>query len=397
MVGGLYLDYASITYYDGAMLLVGLAFVVTAGGIPSDALPALTWTFVSCALVLIAWLYGPFIFNPYQFEFRYFLEDARALCAFFLENNGSNWLEWYSRTQLKAGHGLQKTVVDITFFGFVFVVAAWYVTVTVKVELLASLFSEYEGYVLLYLFLLLPPVFASFGFCLCVVVLETIGGCSSSVRRTVEARVQGWQRRRRDAAAGGDKTEDPEVAEPSKRAEDFTAAAPAPARKQTSGMAERMRGLFGCSLGVPLPITAILVICMDAVEMFFALRDVYNVGLKNALLAGVVLKLTLLSAAVIFGEGVLRSEAFARVSAWSAPLALPLETWVRAHRMARDIFTSMLIFLPLGPFVAINSLNESLCPGCNLHKLCLYRDQGHVQRRVLCADQPVQEPAAHGA
>ncbi|CAK0886246.1 unnamed protein product [Prorocentrum cordatum] len=214
-VGGLYLDYAAIAYYDGAMLLVGLAFVVAAGGIPSEGLSALAWAFVSCALVLISWLYGPFIFNPYQFEFRHFQEDARALCAFFLENNGNNWLDWYSRTQLKAGHGLQKTLLDITFFGFVFAVAAWYVTVTVKVELLASLFSEYDGYAKLYLSLLLPPVFASFALCLCVVALETLGGCSSSVRRSVEARVQGWQRRRRGAAAGGEKS--PETPEPSRR------------------------------------------------------------------------------------------------------------------------------------------------------------------------------------
>jgi hypothetical protein len=392
-VGGLYLDYASITYYDGAMLLVGLAFVVAAGGIPSDGLSSLAWTFVSCALVLIAWLYGPFIFNPYQFEFRHFREDARALCAFFLENNGNNWLEWYSRTQLKSGHGLQKTLVDITFFGFIFVVAAWYVTVTVKVELLVSLFSAYEGYALLYLFLLLPPVFASFGFCMCVVVLEMVGGCSSSVRRTVEARVQGWQRRRREAAGSGEKIEDPEAAEPSKRAEDFTAAAPAPARMKTSELAERMQDRLGCALGVPLPITALLVICMDAAELLFALRDVYYVGWTNALLAGVVLKLTLLSAAIIFGEGVLRSETFARVSAWWAPLAMPLETWVRAHRMARDIFTSALIFLPLSLFVVLNSLNESLCPSCNLHQLCLYRDPGHAARKEheWCVDRAEQE------
>jgi len=396
-VGGLYLDYAAIAYYDGAMLLVGLAFVVAAGGIPSEGLSALAWAFVSCALVLISWLYGPFIFNPYQFEFRHFQEDARALCAFFLENNGNNWLDWYSRTQLKAGHGLQKTLLDITFFGFVFAVAAWYVTVTVKVELLASLFSEYDGYAKLYLSLLLPPVFASFALCLCVVALETLGGCSSSVRRSVEARVQGWQRRRRGAAAGGEKS--PETPEPSRRAEDFAAAAPAPRRQRSGPVSERVQGLFGCTLGVPLPATALLVVGADAAELFFALRDVYYVGWTNALLAGVVLKLTLLSAAIIFGEGVLRSEAFARVSACWAPLAMPLEAWVRAHRMARDMFTAALIFLPLSLFVMLNSLNECLCPSCNLHQLCLYRDPGHAARREheWCTDQAEQEPAPAGA
>jgi len=395
-VGGLYLDYASITYYDGAMLLVGLGFVVAAGGTPSDALPALTWTFVSCALVLVAWLYGPFIFNPYQFEYKHFREDARALCAFFLENNGHNWLEWYNRAQLKPGHALQKSVVDIAFFGFIFVVAAWYVTVTVKVELLVSLFSEYVGYELLYATALLPPVFLSFGFCLCVVALETVSGCSSSVRRSVEARVQSLQRRRRQAA--GD-VGDPEAGEPSRRAEDFAASAPAPSRVNTSALGERVQGLCGLSLGLPLPATALLVVAMDAAELGLALREIYFVGWSNALLAGVVLKLTLLSATIIFGEGVLRSDSFAWLRTCWAPLAMPLETWVRAHRMARDMFTAALIFLPLSLFVMLNSLNECLCPSCNLHQLCLYRDPGHAARREheWCTDQAEQEPAPAGA
>ncbi|CAK0886247.1 unnamed protein product [Prorocentrum cordatum] len=78
---------------------------------------------------------------------------------------------------------------------------------------------------------------------------------------------------------------------------------------------------------------------------------------------------------------------------------MPLEAWVRAHRMARDMFTAALIFLPLSLFVMLNSLNECLCPSCNLHQLCLYRDPGHAARREheWCTDQAEQEPAPAGA
>jgi len=260
--------------------------------------------------------------------------------------------------------------------------------------LLVSLFLENQGLELLYALLLLPPVFASFGFCLLVVLLETLSGCSSSVRRSVEARIQKTKARREEAASA-----DPETgAVRARTAEDFRASAPAPSRMPTSALGDKVRGLFGCSLGVSLPATSLLVVCIDAAEMAFTLKDIYVLGWTNMLLSGVMLKLTLMSAAIMLGEGVLRSSTFAKVSAcWALP-TMPLETWVRAHRMARDIFVSLLIFLPLTLFVALNSLNESLCPSCNVHQLCLYRDPGHVARKEqdLCVDLTEDEarPAA---
>lgn len=92
------------------------------------------------------------------------------------------------------------------------------------------------------------------------------------------------------------------------------------------------------------------------------------------MLAGVVLKWGLLSLALLLGESLLRSTCFKRIGA----LGLPLQLWVRAHRMARDILTSTLIFLALAPCVLLNGLNELSCPGCSVHHLLLYRDPGHL-------------------
>lgn len=84
-VGGLYLDYAAISYYDGATLLAGAATVYLSGALMnsspgSDA----TWIWLSLGLTVSSWLFAPFIFNPYQFDAGHFCEDARCLLAFFL-------------------------------------------------------------------------------------------------------------------------------------------------------------------------------------------------------------------------------------------------------------------------------------------------------------------------
>merc|ERR1719491_2869845 len=48
-VGGLYLDYAAITYYDGVKLGCGVALVVVAGGVSQAGSSGamLTWVFIS--------------------------------------------------------------------------------------------------------------------------------------------------------------------------------------------------------------------------------------------------------------------------------------------------------------------------------------------------------------
>merc|ERR1712039_293990 len=67
----------------------------------------------------------------------------------------------------------------------------------------------------------------------------------------------------------------------------------------------------------------------------------------------------------------------------------PVLLWVHAHRMARDILTSLLILLPMLPLVILNSLNDYLCPSCNICLLLIYRDPGHLNRKeVTILDVP---------
>merc|ERR1712228_711119 len=99
-----------------------------------------------------------------------------------------------------------------------------------------------------------------------------------------------------------------------------------------------------------------MVMALDLAEAAITLRDLAWVGWSNALIAGLILKWSLLMMCVALGEGILRSQFFACAGC----CGLPVQLWVRAHRMARDILTSSLIFIVLAPIVLLNKLNEFL-------------------------------------
>merc|ERR1712151_424580 len=90
---GLYLDYAAISYYDGTRLLIGAILVRVLGGV-SSSLGRLAYmlipAWISIGLVLASWLFGPFIFNPHQFQYSQFCLDIKGWCTFFFHDNGEN-------------------------------------------------------------------------------------------------------------------------------------------------------------------------------------------------------------------------------------------------------------------------------------------------------------------
>ena len=76
---GLYLDYAKIVYYDGLMLLGGTLLVVYEGGI---SVAGVSRIFLCLGLTIVAWLWGPFIFNPYQFNRHRYQQDLKGWATF---------------------------------------------------------------------------------------------------------------------------------------------------------------------------------------------------------------------------------------------------------------------------------------------------------------------------
>lgn len=131
-----------------------------------------------------------------------------------------------------------------------------------------------------------------------------------------------------------------------------------------------------CEFGIPLTFSAWTVSCLDLAEAVYAIYVFIVIGWRNAFVAGFILKWGLLIMCIFFGEGMLR----ARCCNLLGCCGLPLQLWVRAHRMSRDIMVSSIIFSVMVPFVVLNSINDYLCPGCSAHQLLIYRDPGHLAR-----------------
>ncbi|CAE8697969.1 unnamed protein product [Polarella glacialis] len=428
-VGGLYLDYAAIAYYDGATLLTGTVLICVAGGVSGagQAAGQLWWIFISLGLCIVSWLYAPFIFNPYQFELLHFREDLRCVTAFFLEDSGRHWVEWYDRTQLKVGNALHRSMINISFFVSVFFLAAWYATVNTKIEALSTAYSGAVSAKPLHFQLLVPPVACSLVYCVLAVIFESLMGWSSIVRRRLRRPRRSKAKTFRfgsmatmgrfgsmatagqlpaassdeeaqaapapnvaegaaaEAHAGAHETPSwwpfgsavdvapPQISEvdseededdaveqdaPHAVAEDHTVL-PVPAFAGLKSMKPPNAGLAGGR-------NQFLVVAVDLSEAAYCLYIFYKLGWRTAYLSGFILKWATL---------------MMRRDAQISLLRRPGQLWVRAHRMARDIACSSLIFWVMAPFVLLNSLNEYLCPGCSAHMLLVYRDPGHLARK----------------
>lgn len=339
-VGGLYLDYASIAYYDGATLLVGCILVVLAGGMSDVAehIGTLTWIWVSLALIIASWLCAPFLFNPYQFERQYFFDDLRCWLAFFTEKGGQHWVQWYDK-KLSKPCGSGRSFFDIAALLVCVFSLTWYSVLSLKINALTTLYSElyfstqvFGPVSALHLIVLVPPALGSFAYSVLVSCMECCCQCLCSCRGNSE----------------------------SQSVED---------RSQVAG--EK-----GCKSNFPLALSAVCVLALDFGEAWLALIEFYFVGWKRATITGLVLKFALLSACVHLGEAGLCSDNKQRLGCiWR-----PFELWVHAHRMGRDILTSSLILCVLCPLVLLNTLNDCFCRGCSVHQLLIYRNTGHQAR-----------------
>lgn len=332
---GLYHDYSVIAHHDGAMLLVGLLLVVLAGGSPGASL-SLVSIFCCSALVIVSWLWAPYVFNPYQFKFKDTRKDMGVLQEFFCRCGGIDWLEWYWTGRVKTGQRLFNLIWDVGFILFAISIAAWYMAITVKVSMLNSLFADRLEF--MYMIALLPPVILSFAFCLVATVFHKYRARARR-RATTEGRtslLSNWP--------------DPEYLTK-------------PAMVNSGFLSD-----------VPLAVLAVGVVLLDCLQSFLSL--VYLAGWLKALLAGAVLKLTLLSTMTLVGEGTLRSPAFRK---WPEILQITLEAWVCAHRMAKDALTSLLIIVPLCCLAKLGDVFNRSCEPTgywNLHHWLLYRAPG---------------------
>mmetsp|Transcript_29908 Transcript_29908/g.56004 ORF Transcript_29908/g.56004 Transcript_29908/m.56004 type:complete len:969 (-) Transcript_29908:225-3131(-) len=336
-VGGLYLDYATVAYYDG-MTLLGGAVAVAFFNMELNVEMNLLMLWISIGVVITSWLFAPFLYNPHQFLLRSFCDDLWSWLAFFGDAGGPNWTEWYETTQLKLMSG-RRFNFDSMMIVTCFILLTWWELVVSKAEALAAIYTESESISKLKIFALLPPLGASLLFCMLTSVGSICAACFENV----------WHR-----CCRADKTPAPADIE-----------CPAPATHDDAHPREKLRRC-------PLILLALGCILLDVGEATYGLYDFHQAGWHKAFIAGFVMKYLWVLMCVSVGEAVLRLQSCRHIRCW----AMPLECWVYAHRMARDLLTSTFILLVLTPLVLLNSINLKACPGFSIHHLLVYRDPG---------------------
>jgi hypothetical protein len=331
---GLYLDYATIAYHDGAALLGLASLVLFVGGIENAGAWGweLRWLIVALGLTISSWLYAPFLFNPYMFSPGYVLEDVRTWFAFFFKDNGRNWATWYTEKMLKPKAG-RRSGVDIALFLKSFLFLAWYEVVSLKVQAVVTVYSQSRNYWTLNVLSLLPPAGASMILCCLAVAIQQL---HRKCKRT---------------------------------------SMPEQDLEEARGPCEE-NGQTSC---IPLSVISILALVLETAEAVAALQHFWDMGWTNALVAGLVLKLLVVLTLTCWGEECLRALHDTRCG-----FMLPvLQLWVQSHRMLRDLLTSSIILVALMPLVLLNALNDGFCPGCSVHQLLIFRDHKPPTRQSI--------------
>lgn len=342
VVGGLYLDYARHTYYDGMKLLCFAALVVLNGGTDGSG-DQLVAILASLGLTIVSWLFAPFIFNPYQFRPKCFLLDIRASWRFFIENGGDHYKTWYVKDQLKPLRGIRATVLDVSFGLDFFFLVLWLASLNAKILLVDNISATFRTY---YLIMLLPPIFLPMAFCLSLVAF---GKCCPQ----------------RDA--------DGEDYTPLQVEEARTRGPRGPLQVKSESENKSCQ----CYKRLPLVVVSAAVTMLTILEIVQPVLWLRQIGWSKTFFIAVMMKLYWLQLVKHIAMTVIRSSCFKAVGF----LGRPVELWVFSSSMVRDIIVSTFILCILSPLVFLSLISGILCPTFSIHHLIVYRQPGHAQRQ----------------
>ncbi|CAE8584857.1 unnamed protein product [Polarella glacialis] len=125
-----------------------------------------------------------------------------------------------------------------------------------------------------------------------------------------------------------------------------------------------------------LPQAALMVVVFDSCEAIGGLWKLASVSWWKSLAVGLILKYSLLSLTLLCCECLFRLKGPEPQGAFAHWLKSTVRLWLYAHRMARDVAVSALIFGALSLAVLFDLCRSSLCDGCSLHNILIYRDPG---------------------
>jgi len=142
-------------------------------------------------------------------------------------------------------------------------------------------------------------------------------------------------------------------------------------------------GLLCCASRQPVhpAIIAGLVAFCTFGEGIFGLRKLMLIAWWKSFSAGLILKYSMLSLALILAETYFRLKgSMLEGSAAGRYVAEALKLWLYGHRMAFDLIISTFLFWSLSPMVFFDRMRSVCCKGCSVHQLLIFRDPGHLQR-----------------
>lgn len=170
-----YQDWAQHAFYDGFRLMCCWWLAAANGGLFHAEEGArvfnaeLSWWCIASFFTIVSWLYAPFVFNPYQFDYHFFWEDFNSGKSFFFKAKGKFWKEWHDETQMRPFHdpqgkktwrGIRSSIPAI--LAWAIPIGCWYTVLNSKMYLLSSF---RENTALTSATALMPPVFCSLIFC----------------------------------------------------------------------------------------------------------------------------------------------------------------------------------------------------------------------------------------
>jgi len=347
--GGLYLDYARITYYDGVALAV-LTGLIWLGGGMTDTGNMLVGILACHVMVIVSWLFAPFIFNPYQFRHEFFCQDLRAWCRFFFDDGGKHWADWYKTSTLKPRRGFQATVLELSFGIEFFWIVVWFTSLNAKTDIALHFSSSVDPETLYsslwYSVILLPPLILPLLFCVGVVFVEN---CIQHRQAKRQARAY--------ATLGEAALESEE---------------------RQKGLAARTLGSEISAPGprCPLMLVSVVVTIFTLAEGSLPLLWMFRLGWRKAFLIGALVKVFLLRFSLRMCMTGIRKSCYQDLE-W---LFRPFQLWLFAIAMIKDVVTSFIIFWSMSPLVLASAISKVACPTWSFHHLLVYRQPGHNGR-----------------
>lgn len=122
----------------------------------------------------------------------------------------------------------------------------------------------------------------------------------------------------------------------------------------------------------------VAVLALDTGESFAEMWALMTLRWWNTIMAGLILKYALTSSLLVLVELFFRSKGPPREGPVYKFCSDGFTRWLLAHRMARDILVSILIFAPLSIFVFFDYVRRKILGfSPSFHNLLVYRDWGH--------------------